>query len=450
MARIFIASGYQVAQDEAAEISALMSGIADVQLMIQLRDLAVAELRSRGFEATPVPDDLRLQDAIDWINVHSQPGDIALEVRANAAYTDRLRGAGVWFIAGNDQRRGHAELLLFALLRRVPQLSSRGAKPDTVTPLGRLWFCRSVGIPSLVLQVGFLSHPEDRQILRERSREIALGLADGLGSWSRAIAGLMELPAEEDYPSIAIRLNGGLYSDRGLLVHGNAYIPIDLADQLGVELAPVASVHRIAHHNVVYVKALELRSHNVSVRWDNDQQTILLRSALPICTERLDQIMGHGSTSDVQLMMFLKNHNEDALADYADLPKLYREEASLEGVNYDIAFAQMCLETDFLTFSTGIDPQAFNFGGLRTAKSPEDAQGFASMRMGVRAHIQHLKAYGSQEPLVQEVIDPRFYAVKRGVARSVHQLSGRWSVDLRYGEKIISIVRRLYESAGLL
>jgi hypothetical protein len=234
------------------------------------------------------------------------------------------------------------------------------------------------------------------------------------------------------------------------LIDGNAYIPIDLADQLGVELAPVASIHRIAHDNVVYVKAIELRSHNISVRWDNEQQAVLLRSALPVCPERIDHIMGHGSTSDVQLMMFIKNHNEDALAQYADLPKLYREEAALEGVNYDVAFAQMCLETDFLSFSTGADPKAFNFGGLRTTKSPEDTQGFTSMRMGVRAHIQHLKAYASQEPLVQEVIDPRFYAVKRGVARSVHQLSGRWSVDLRYGEKIVSIVRRLYEAAGLL
>lgn len=450
MGRIFIASGYQITQNEATDISALASGITDVQVMLQLRDLAIAELRSRGFDATAVPDELSLQHAVDWINVHSQPGDVALELRASAAQTDRLRGVGVWYIASNEQRRGHAELLLFALLRRVPQLSSRGAKADTFTPLGQLRFCRSVGIPSLILHVGFLSHPEDRAILRDRLRELALGLADGLASWSRAIAGLMELPPEESYPSITIRLNGGTYGDRGLSVYGNAYIPIDLADQMGVDLTQDPTVNRLAFHNVVYIKAIELRNYNISVRWNNEQKTIVLRSALSICPDRLDRIMGHGSTSDIQLMMFLKANNEDVLSHYADLPKLYREEATLEGVNYDIAFAQMCLETDFLSFNTRPEPQAFNFGGLRTAADPHKEQGFDSMRMGVRAHVQHLKAYASQEPLVQEVIDPRFHAVRRGIAPSVRHLSGRWSIDAQYGDKIIALIRRLYESAGLL
>jgi hypothetical protein len=68
----------------------------------------------------------------------------------------------------------------------------------------------------------------------------------------------------------------------------------------------------------------------------------------------------------------------------------------------------------------------------------------------VRAHIQHLKAYASLEPLVQQEVDPRFRFVTRGVAPLVHQLSGRWSADLDYGTKITAILRRLYESANLL
>jgi hypothetical protein len=450
MGRIFIASGYPLAQAESAEISALPSSIADVQSMIQLRELTLSELRSRGFEAIAVPADLSLQQAVDWINVHHQPGDVALEIRANGAMSDRVRGTSVWHIAGNDQRRGHAELLLFALLRRVPQMTSRGAKADSFTPLGYLQFCRSVAIPALVMQVGVFSHPQDREVLQGQQRELALGLADGLASWSRAIAALMEMPPDEQYPSISILLNGGVYGDRGLLIHGNAYVPIDLADQLGIDLAQAPWVHRISHHRVVYLKAIDLRNANIAVRWESDQQAISLRSALPICGDRLDQIMGHGSTSDIQLMMFLKSNNEETLTHFADVPKLYREEANIEGVNYDLAFAQMCLETDFLSFSLMPRPKPFNFGGLRTAVSPQEEQGFSSARLGIRAHIQHLKAYASQEPLVQEQVDPRFCWVKRGVAPSVYDLSGRWSTDPYYGEKIVSIVRRLYESAGLL
>ncbi|GAB1539052.1 hypothetical protein NUACC21_17170 [Scytonema sp. NUACC21] len=68
----------------------------------------------------------------------------------------------------------------------------------------------------------------------------------------------------------------------------------------------------------------------------------------------------------------------------------------------------------------------------------------------VRAHIQHLKAYASLEPLVQEVVDPRFRFVARGIATFIDQLSGRWSADLEYGNKIMAMLKRLYESAGLL
>ncbi|NEQ14714.1 MAG: glucosaminidase domain-containing protein, partial [Moorea sp. SIO3E2] len=90
-----------------------------------------------------------------------------------------------------------------------------------------------------------------------------------------------------------------------------------------------------------------------------------------------------------------------------------------------------------------------NFGGLGAVTSDEEAT-FPSARIGVRAHIQHLKAYASQEPLVQPLVDPRFRFVTRGIAPLVGQLSGRWSADLDYGKRIIAVVRRLYEASNLV
>ncbi|MFM6201305.1 MAG: cell wall hydrolase, partial [Dolichospermum sp.] len=103
-----------------------------------------------------------------------------------------------------------------------------------------------------------------------------------------------------------------------------------------------------------------------------------------------------------------------------------------------------------LRFGTDIKPQQNNFAGLGAAGGASKGASFPSARIGVRAHIQHLKAYASLEPLVQEQVDPRFRFVTRGVAPSIHQLSGRWSADLDYGTKIISIIRRLYESASIV
>lgn len=451
MGRIFLAT------NSSSPISGAISSetLAAAQVLLKIRDLVLAELRSqfRKFDVLSVPDELNELQAIDWINARSQPDDVALEICTDVSRNPSIRGATVFYLAGNDQqRRGHANLLFTALLRRTPQLQEMrmpGATPDSATPIGYLPFCRQVNVPSLVMRVGFLTNSQDREIILERQRDLAIEIADGLASWSRAV-GMLLTESETADAAIDIHLNGGRYGDRGILVNGNAYIPIDLADQLGIDLATAAGVRRLQHEHVVYIKAIELRDFNIAVGWDQDQQVVMLRSSSALHSNAIDRIMGHGNTSEVQLLMFLKANSEEAIAQFSDLPKLYREEAIAEGVNYDIAFAQMCLETDFLQFGNGITAKQNNFAGLGAGQPTGQERSFPSPRVGVRAHVQHLKAYASHEPLVQEIVDPRFTFVKRGVAPSVHQLSGRWSADPNYGEKIMAILRRLYESASLL
>ncbi|MEL6139708.1 MAG: glucosaminidase domain-containing protein, partial [Cyanobacteria bacterium J06628_6] len=255
------------------------------------------------------------------------------------------------------------------------------------------------------------------------------------------------------FPEINIRINGGQYDEPGLIISNNAYVPIDLADRLGVDLTDETEIRRVRYRNVVYIKAVDLRDFNISIGWDGATRTVLLKSpsALAICPGLIDRIMGHGNTTDVQLMMFLKANNEAALrGPFADLPRIYREEGAIEGVNFDIAFCQMCVETSFLRFGGDVKAEQFNFAGLGAVGGGISGASFSSIRIGVRAHIQHLKAYGSTEPLVQEQVDPRFDFVSRGIAPLVDQLSGRWAADPNYGKKILAKVRQLYESAGLL
>jgi len=451
MGRIFISAAHGGLENGLTDPGTVAGGTTEAREMILTRDLVATELRSRNFEVLAVPDNLSAVETIAWINARGRRNDVALEVGMDGSPNPSLRGASVYHIANNDQRKAHAELLLLALLRRVPQLPSRGARPDTATGLGNLPFCRQVVPPSLLLEVGFLTNPDDRLLLQNRRRDFAIGIADGLAAWSRAVAGTAPTPSPSPtYPSINININGGIYGEQGIIVSGNAYIPIDLVDRLNIDLTNAPGVNRISYRNVVYVKAIDLREANISISWDSASRTVILRSSGTVCPGLVDRIMGRGSTSEVQLMMFLKTNNENALTQFSDLPKLYREEASIEGVNYDVAFSQMCVETGFLQFDGTIRPSQNNFGGLGSASMEEETASFPSARIGVRAHIQHLKAYASTEPLVQELVDPRFRFVRRGIAPLVMQLSGRWSVDAQYGERIVAIVRRLYESAGLL
>ncbi len=450
MGRIFISAAHGGKEVGVIDPGAIAGGTTESREMILLRDLIVPELRARNFEVLAVPDNLTTTQIISWINSRTRQGDIAIEIRADAATSPAVRGASVFYIANNDQRRSNAELLLVGLLRRVPQLPNRGIQPDTASGLGSLAFCRQTAIPSLLMLVGFLSSPDDRLLLQNSRRDFALGIADGLTSWSRAVDPGSGTPPEGTYPAINISINGKNYSEQGILVNGNGYIPIDLVDTLRIDLSKVPDVRRVTYRHVVYVKAIELREFHVAVSWDGGSHTISLRSNSQISPSQIDKIMSPGNTSEVQLQLFLKNNNENALKQFPDLPKLYREEVTIEGVNHDIAFCQMCIETGFLRFGGEINPLQNNFAGLGTIGGSSETASFESARIGVRAHIQHLKAYASLEPLVQEVVDPRFRFVTRGIAPLIDQLSGRWSADLEYGTKIKAVLKQLYESAGLL
>ncbi|MGD1912035.1 MAG: N-acetylmuramoyl-L-alanine amidase [Rivularia sp. (in: cyanobacteria)] len=450
MGRIFLSAGHGGKETGGIDPGTIAGGTTEAKEMILLRDLILTELRARGFEVLSVPDSLSARATIEWINSRARRNDVAVEIHADAASSPSVNGATVYYIANNEERKSNAEALLMGLLRRVPQLNSRGVKQDTSTGMGRLKFTREVAIASLLMQVIFLTSPNDRSLLQTRRREFAVGIADGIAAWSRIISPGSAPPPQPIYQPINIKINGQNYPEQGIVVNGNAYIPIDLVDRLRIDLSKAPEVRRLSYRRVVYVKAIELREFNVSIAWDAATRTVVLRSNLGICPGQISQIMSRGATSEVQLQIFLRDNNQDALVKFPDLPKLYREEAVIEGVNHDIAFCQMCLETGFLRFGDDIEPQQNNFAGLATIGGGNETASFPSARVGVRAHIQHLKAYASLEPLAQENVDPRFRFVTRGIAPLVTDLSGRWSADSQYGQKIEALVKRLYESAGLL
>lgn len=452
MGKIIISAARGDIENGSCNLGTVADGGAGVEEMVDLGDLIVQILRSQNYQAITVPHDLSLQQSLDWINSRATVGDIALEIHTNAFSDAMTRGIAVFYLAQNEERQAQAELLLQTYIRRVPQMLSRGTKPDTQTGLGNLAFCRQVVIPSLLMEVGLLTHLGDRHIVQNQRQDIALGIAEGLATWSLGRVSPSSSPSPFPIPKLyldcSINLNDSVVEHRGIVVEGNAYIPIDLVDQLGIELP--LFYRRITCQNIVFIRAVDLRDFNISVAWDGGTRIVSLRSALAIGSHPIDRIMSHGNTSLVQLITFLNNKNPDALNRFPDLPKLYREEGNAEGVNFDIAFAQMGIETNFLRFGKLVKPEQNNFASLGGMKTSEGGETFSSERLGVRAHIQHLKAYASTEPLRQAEVDPRFRLVRRGIAPLLDQLSGRWTADTQYGRRILNGVRQLYEFTGLL
>jgi N-acetylmuramoyl-L-alanine amidase/Mannosyl-glycoprotein endo-beta-N-acetylglucosaminidase len=446
MGRIFLSAAHGGTENGMLDPGAVVGTTTEAKEMILLRDAVLAELRTRGIETLAVPDDQSFSQTLDWINLRGQANDVSLELHADSANNPLVRGTNAFYLTNNDVRKRQADSLLLALTRRVPKLPNRGAKPDSTAGVGNLAFCRQLVTPSILLQVGFLTNPDDRFILQNQRRDLSLGLADGLVAWLQDVAGTVDT----SFPSISININGQIYGEQGILVNGNAYIPVDFADRLGVDLSKAPNIRRVTYRNIVFIKAVDLRDANISIGWDSASRTVILRTILKICPGSIDRIMDHGKTTELQLMMFLKANSEAGARDYPDLAKLYREESAIEGVDGDIAFAQMCVETNFLKFGGDIKPGQNNFASLGGVGTGPEGASFPSARIGVRAQVQHLKAYASTEPLVQESVDPRFRFVTRGIAPLVGQLGGRWTADLNYGDQILAMIRRLYENAGLL
>ncbi|MDR2953433.1 MAG: glucosaminidase domain-containing protein [Treponema sp.] len=155
--------------------------------------------------------------------------------------------------------------------------------------------------------------------------------------------------------------------------------------------------------------------------------------------------MGKGLVPKEKLTRFLTLNNPYAKPDFAQiLASIYIDEAADEGVNHDIAFAQMCLETGYLKYGGLVLPEWNNFCGLGAIGPQQPGEIFPDTLTGVRAHIQHLKAYATEEPLKSELVDPRYKYVRKGSSPGIDGLSGTWAVDKSYSVKIKTILRRLY------
>lgn len=148
-------------------------------------------------------------------------------------------------------------------------------------------------------------------------------------------------------------------------------------------------------------------------------------------------IMGKGAISENTLLNYLTRANKRISQRKASyIVRTYIWECAYEGVNHDVAFAQMCHETNFLRFGGDVSAVQNNFCGLGTTGNSVVGHCFPDIKTGIRAHVQHLKAYASTKPLVNRCVDPRFALIKRGSARSVSELTGKWAIDGNYGRSL--------------
>ncbi len=156
-------------------------------------------------------------------------------------------------------------------------------------------------------------------------------------------------------------------------------------------------------------------------------------------------IADSGVKSATQLVDFFMSRNPQGNRDQVvRLANYYVVEAAEEGINSDVAFVQMCLETGFLRFGGLVTPEMNNFCGLGAIDETKRGEWFPTEQIGVRAHIQHLHAYGTTGQLKGELVDNRYkYVNPRGKSPDVFGLAGTWAADKAYGQKLWTLLTAL-------
>ena len=153
-------------------------------------------------------------------------------------------------------------------------------------------------------------------------------------------------------------------------------------------------------------------------------------------------------TADQLAAFFLLNNPEESLEHITVFAQYYIDEAAAEGINSDVAFAQMCLETGYLRFGGLVQPEFHNYCGLGAMDAEHPGEVFETEELGVRAHIQHLQAYATTPDieLHKELVDPRYNWVhKTKFIEDITGLTGSWATDPLYDQKIEAILQRMEE-----
>ena len=168
-------------------------------------------------------------------------------------------------------------------------------------------------------------------------------------------------------------------------------------------------------------------------------------------------IMGPGSVTQRGVIEYIRSRSRNPALSYENIDRLigiYFREAAFEGVNPDIAIAQMLYWTDSLRNQERV--RSNNYGGLSEVDVSWNGRFPYKMSdgrtEGVMAHIQHLKFYASpvlKNPQTQ-IVDPR-YSMLGNIRGSIQTFEGRlffeiWSPSnyVSYRNSINSILAELY------
>ena len=175
------------------------------------------------------------------------------------------------------------------------------------------------------------------------------------------------------------------------------------------------------------------------------EQTVYVKPTVSVSDT---SIIGTPMATQEQCVQYLLRNNPhpNLSVSAEEIVAYYYEEGAREGIRPDVAFAQALKETGFFRYGGDVIPEQNNYCGLGTTGGGVKGEFFATARLGVRAHIQHLLAYSSTRRPTTPVVDPRYSIVRQAYGSRTlgrwQDLNGRWAVPGNfYGQEILSMFK---------
>lgn len=418
--------------DPGSQGSGLKEKDINLDIALRIRDMLTNDYKNVEVKMSRTSDvykslDQRTNDANAW------GADYFLSIHCNAfngsaqGYEDYIHSS-----LSDSSTTARYQNIIHAEITKVNQLTDRGKKKANYHVL------RESTMPALLSENGFIDNNHDAALMKEASwrQKVAQGHVNGL-------AKAFNLQEKQDDSGTVYKVIAGSFQSKQ-----NAKDRASYLRSKGID-AFVYSV-TISNKRWYRVQAGAFSNRENAEKRLEKVRNIGITDAFITAEETGSNqdgasgysIMGQTFLSPEQMNQYVKGINPDAV----ELGIYYLTFGEYYGIRGDIAFAQAMHETDFLRFTGVVKADQNNFAGIGATGPDNPGASFDTPRDGVLAHIQHLFAYATTDPLPDKypLIDPRFDLVSRGSASTWVGLNGKWAVPGdNYGQSILDIYKRM-------
>jgi len=163
------------------EPGACVGGVRECDVVLAIARLLAEQLEEQGHEVLLTrsgditTDDLAFRAELS----NEQQADLFVSIHANSAANSAAHGTEVYHFPGSEQGRRLAGLIQTRLVAEL-STADRGVKEANFQVL------RETQCPAVLVEVAFISHERDRQLLTAYAGQLgaAVAIAEGIGEYA--------------------------------------------------------------------------------------------------------------------------------------------------------------------------------------------------------------------------------------------------------------------------